>query len=542
MLARYIFLSDCNNKGQTSGLRSLVPLEICIVNAADYQFFRLLNRSQESNTIGFQSYATLEECLYALKHINASSVMSATFPRVCSVSDIATLSAEALTDIPQLDIDQSSYVEWYYSNVTCDDSALSGFTVVPVDTCLNDESLFIFFNKYDFILSSTDRLRKQYDSSNGSCYPTQGTFAETIPITHCSDAASSLSDRLSYGCGLYVKSSFVFTGHTSSTEVISQTELIAIIGILLVFIMIVCCVCELRPHVRDRLLLASTNEYESTNAPLSPVEEGLLDMAHQPAEILVHQEQDPLIPPQFLSKYRNREEASEHWYRHLAWRSENRVDFILDEQLPQFNFIKKFFPHYFHGTSIDGDIVLFVSGKPDIYRLLSEIGVQPVLRYFVFVNEWLSRRLTFDLPPQQLIAVYDASNIKVSDISSDSIALLQSILRIAESHYIDRCKLLIILSPPIYFPIIWRGLSPLLSERSKSMIRIVYKDLEATLQLYILRANLPAEYYGTANLGSDPLEIMFREFVTSQNIRHNASTIFDAASSFKSAPNPNHMY
>ena len=79
----------------------------------------------------------------------------------------------------------------------------------------------------------------------------------------------------------------------------------------------------------------------------------------------------------------------------MKWRKDNCIDNILSESQDHFDNIKEFYPHYFHGRSLQGLPVYYeLAGKIDLKKLYSHgIDVNSLLRYYVFMSEYLWKHI-----------------------------------------------------------------------------------------------------------------------------------------------------
>lgn len=202
----WIGLLNCDEDGVNSGLFSIIPTENCIANSNDYQVYHLLSVTDVNINVAFDSYSSFSDCMDVLLSGDKSSMMQFSFPREC-VSGMSSLRVQVFHSFPDINA-PDCYIEKYFDSNTCD--KLVGYTVVPENKCLRDDSLFIFFRTNDFMLAN-GKTRKQYASTNETCVG-GGTFTEIIPRqTLCRKATDHMKSRLSYGCGLYYTSEILFS-------------------------------------------------------------------------------------------------------------------------------------------------------------------------------------------------------------------------------------------------------------------------------------------------------------------------------------------
>lgn len=94
-------------------------------------------------------------------------------------------------------------------------------------------------------------------------------------------------------------------------------------------------------------------------------------------------------PPTFLQACRgDAQRARAKWEASLAWRAREGVDAVLARPQPHFGPIKEFYPHYIHGRSKRGEMVMYeFPGRMDLGRLKAMgIGAREIGRHYIFVQ------------------------------------------------------------------------------------------------------------------------------------------------------------
>ncbi len=82
--------------------------------------------------------------------------------------------------------------------------------------------------------------------------------------------------------------------------------------------------------------------------------------------------------------------AQAKWAATLAWRAREGVDGVLGRAQPHFAAIKEHYPHYIHGRSKRGEIVVYeFPGRMDLARLRAVgVGAAEIGRHYTFFEVW----------------------------------------------------------------------------------------------------------------------------------------------------------
>jgi Sodium:neurotransmitter symporter family len=251
----WLKFTGCSN-GTDSKLFSIVPADICIPNNKnDYQFFRFYSSDDMSNMIGYDSFNSIESCKAASSgSVNGYNLQQHQFSKECGELSGNGASLVMLDKMPGLTSEENTefYIENYYSDDSC--SNIFGFLVVPLDTCVRDESYMILHTDSNLKVSSEDStmhiLIKSYEAEDKECSFHDGTFQEIQLLEKCTPALqpSAVTSRLGFACGFTVNSNVMGTDESSSTITIVQypestnTLLIAVFASILSFLCLIICI------------------------------------------------------------------------------------------------------------------------------------------------------------------------------------------------------------------------------------------------------------------------------------------------------------
>lgn len=364
--------------------------------------------------------------------------------------------------------------------------------------------------------NNTRYLEKRYfESSNQSC--SQGAkLSEQIILDSCDVAVDAYYNRVSYGCGIYVHQriqlALVPVFECPLKSCISDhidfnpTYLFALLILpLTIFILVCCFFYKKRKTSMMNLIPNNADVVENIPQPMK-IETDFND------QLPFLQKAIDKTPTRYLRAYRDHEQASRRWKNTLKWREANGVDSILNHSQRKFEIIKSSYPHYFHGRSQSNDPVFYCSGKINLKNLLEKVTINEILDYFVFISEYTWNHVE-TREDGQLLTVIDASFIQVKDLSPETIEILKNLARIAENFYRERCSFIYIVNAPIYFNLIWKGVSCILNEKTKSKIAVLGSNYKIKLAEFISDDQIPIEFGGKLQpLGSDPYELAYMSY------------------------------
>lgn len=217
-------------------------------------------------------------------------------------------------------------------------------------------------------------------------------------------------------------------------------------------------------------------------------------------------------------------EAERRWLLTLQWRLDTNVDSILHEvQLPTAALIKQFYPHYFHGHSKKGHPVYYeLLGKVNVQKLKEhQISTDMLLRYYIFMSEYLWNKLNPDDECGQVVSILDVENVRISDMMGDVLEFVKVASKTIQNHYVDRAHKMFIINAPFFFNMLWRVVAPMLNENTRKKITILGCSANDKLELleYIDIEQLPVCYggdgsnSGLSTLGGSIEEVTYVQFI-----------------------------
>ena len=204
------------------------------------------------------------------------------------------------------------------------------------------------------------------------------------------------------------------------------------------------------------------------------------------------------------------EKAIEHMSKNIEWRAENKVD-ELTTMNPEdilgcsLASLTTFFPHWHCGYDTTGRPVLYKQyGKFDVGKLKEITSIEAVIRYHVWEQEaCLSLCVAQSHKKGAIIetctAVLDVQDMKLSQVTSQFLALVKGIASVDKDQYPETLGRLFIINVPSVFPLVWRTVQYFLDPKTAAKIQI-YGSRDQwfpVLAEFIGEANMPSTYGGT---------------------------------------------
>ena len=186
------------------------------------------------------------------------------------------------------------------------------------------------------------------------------------------------------------------------------------------------------------------------------------------------------IPARYVAMHNgNRELAAKSLEASLEWRKDNKIDTILARPHTKFDLCKQVFPSYFLGRDPE-DHVIFLQ-RPALMDLelakRNKLKKEDLLEHYIYVNEYLWQVLEADKPLGTMVSVLDLSGLNMSVLRKrEYIEFLKLFVKTMDSHFPQRAHKTLIINSPKWVGTIYRLVSPLLREETKSRIEIVSKS------------------------------------------------------------------
>lgn len=121
----------------------------------------------------------------------------------------------------------------------------------------------------------------------------------------------------------------------------------------------------------------------------------------------------------------------------------------------------------------------------------------------------------------QVITVLDLKNIGLYSLVGEALEFVKLVSRTVSTHYVERCKKIIIINASMMFSAIWRVISPFVHENTAKKVLVLCPADMSKLLEYISVDQLPMEYGGcgdAVSLGSHDLELQYEAYVHALNI------------------------
>lgn len=194
--------------------------------------------------------------------------------------------------------------------------------------------------------------------------------------------------------------------------------------------------------------------------------------------------------------------AYQRWDATFRWRAEMHADLALDEPHPEYELIKKCYPHYFCGHCKEGYLCYYVQpGGMNVQRMKDEgISEARFLWHIMWCLEYvfthIQRRQT-----DRLFVILDMGGVSMGDLVGDVMALVKKAVGMMGTHYPERSFKICILNVPAWFNVIFKAIKPLLRKKTQDKIGMCRKGkVRETLLALIPEDQLPAEYGGTSKV------------------------------------------
>ena len=224
------------------------------------------------------------------------------------------------------------------------------------------------------------------------------------------------------------------------------------------------------------------------------------------------------VPERFiLAENGDYSSALTRWNDTQKWRQDNNIDDVLRQQQHSFTQIKKHYPHFFHETDLNGNIVYYECPGQLNWQKIKETGIDgDFINHVTFIQEYLWGILR-QRQEDRVTLVLDLGGLTMPMLfNNEIVSLLKQCVVLTSTHYPQRSHRMVIINVPFWFGKLFAIVKPLLNDAQKAKIR-VYRPTEvlAGLKNVIPIENIPAKYGGTSMYaaGQSPEEMGLAEYV-----------------------------
>eukprot|EP00980_Cylindrotheca_fusiformis_P001328 scaffold333_cov133-Cylindrotheca_fusiformis.AAC.54 len=228
------------------------------------------------------------------------------------------------------------------------------------------------------------------------------------------------------------------------------------------------------------------------------------------------------LPLRFLKAGKDDvQEGKRRYAATLQWRKENGMDTILVKPHPQFEIIKKSYPHYYHQRGRNGSPVFFEQPPKTDLKAMRKAGVSmnDLLHHYAMITEF-GWQFVERSDSGRSIFIIDLEGMRMRDFVGDCVDYVRQCSKFTGQHYPERAGFIFVINVPFWFQTIWNVVKPMVDEVTLQKIDIIRgkdKVLEALLKQIPIE-NIPPEYGGNSMpLGQSPQEKLLRNLM-----EHNA--------------------
>lgn len=229
------------------------------------------------------------------------------------------------------------------------------------------------------------------------------------------------------------------------------------------------------------------------------------------------------LPLRFLRAGKNNPaEGLRRYEATLKMRKDERVDTILREPSPDFEIIKKHYPHFCHLVGKHGEPCFYEKPPKTNLRALRDAGVtlDKLLRHYTMITEYQWQYLERD-DLATSIYIIDLDGIRMTDFVGEAVDFVKRASAFSAQHYPERAGFVFVINVPGWFKLIWNVVKPIVDEDTLKKIYILRgkDEIRTAMQERIPLENIPPEYGGTSvPLGESPEEMTLAEFLAHNNL------------------------
>ncbi|CAM9605189.1 unnamed protein product, partial [Discosporangium mesarthrocarpum] len=212
---------------------------------------------------------------------------------------------------------------------------------------------------------------------------------------------------------------------------------------------------------------------------------------------------------------RGRRGVDEGGSKKVRWQSSVGTGYSLSSPQPYFSVIRECYPHFLHGRSKAGEVVVYeCSGRMKFGRLAS-MGITPegIQAHYSFLYEFVWTRLAPG-EDSRLVTILDVGGLTLSTFRNNAMIgrYLRATAEMMEKNYPGRQGRVVMINAPWWVGGVWKGPVGMLSSLAQQRCRIMGKDFLEELLEYLDIDQIPQEYQGKSPypLGNHPDDIALR--------------------------------
>jgi len=262
-----------------------------------------------------------------------------------------------------------------------------------------------------------------------------------------------------------------------------------------------------------------------------------------------------IVPQSYIETFSSTDPANSKakakWEESQQWRQQQSVWRIHSTPHSHFTEIKKAYPHYVHGFSRAGYVIVYEQpGKMELKGLFrSGCTVDDMIHHYVYLMEHIGNVLSEDpriiearrrwcrengkseLEHWGTMVVMDVSGAGPSMLSGDVLRYLKRAGDINSAHYPSTLKRAFVVNAPFYLAGLFSGIRNILPESVHVELLGGSSQIQHLTE-FIEMDQIPKEYGGTSQyaLGEHPFELDMMKLADSSNINsrdEEAATVFD---------------
>lgn len=180
------------------------------------------------------------------------------------------------------------------------------------------------------------------------------------------------------------------------------------------------------------------------------------------------------IPGRFLRMQKgNRAKAKAALEQTLAWRKEHQVDIILSKPHPKYDVCKRILSHYFSGRDPTGHVI-FVQRPGKIKAeeaKLNNVTNDDLFSHYIYILEYCWNQIE-PRSDQTMTSVIDLGGCHLTHVRA-MFHFIKEFVNMMSQHYPQRSYKTLLINSPRWFGAIYRMISPMLRESTRSKIEIL---------------------------------------------------------------------